>query len=188
MHGPTRHQDVKNVLFAEDEIANRVNQLGAQIADDYSDAFDSGEELVLVGLLRGAAIFMGDLARAVKIPVRMDYMCVSSYGSGAKSSGMVRIQKDLSDDIAGRHVILVEDVIDTGLTLSFVRKNLESRGPLSVEIAALVRKEVPGQADIDCKYLGFTCPDEFIVGYGLDYDQRYRNFAEVCVLKPEVYR
>ncbi len=187
MHGPTIHPDIERVLISEDEIACRVNELGKQIFADYGDAIDAGEELVLVGLLRGAALFMADLARAIKKPVRMDYMAVSSYGNGAKSSGMVRISKDLSEDVAGRHIIIVEDVIDTGLTLKYITKNLASRGPLSVEIAALLRKNVEGQADISCKYLGFECGNEFLVGYGLDYAERYRNFAEVCVLKPEVY-
>lgn len=187
MHGPTVHDDIDRVLFTEEQITQCVNELGAQIAADYADAIERGEEIELVCLLRGSSIFTADLARAIKLPVRIDFMAVSSYGNGAKSSGMVRIQKDLADDIAGRHVIIVEDVIDSGLTLKYISKNLESRGPLSLEIAALVRKDVPGQAHIDCKYQGFTCENEFIVGYGLDYAERYRNLCEICVLSPSVY-
>lgn len=187
MHGPTVHDDIQSVLFSEDQIASRVNEMGSQIAADYADTVAKGEEIVLIGLLRGAAIFMADLSRAIKIPVRMDYMAVSSYGNGAKSSGMVRICKDINEDISGRHVIIVEDVIDSGLTLKYISKNLASRRPLSVKIAALLRKDIADQADIDCAYLGFTCPDEFLVGYGLDYAERYRNFADICILKPEVY-
>lgn len=187
MHGPTIHDDIESILYTEEQIAARVNELGAQIAADYADAIERGEEVVLVGLLKGSVMFMADLSRAVKIPVRMDYMAVSSYGNGVKSSGMVRVLKDLSDDIAGCHVLIVEDIIDSGLTLKYIQKNLLSRGPRSVEIVSLLRKDISDQADIACRYLGFVCPDEFLVGYGLDYAERYRNLAEVCVLKPEVY-
>ncbi len=187
MHGPTIHDDIESILYTEEQIATRVNELGAQIATDYADAVERGEEVVLVGLLKGSVMFMADLSRAVKIPVRMDYMAVSSYGNGVKSSGMVRVLKDLSDDIAGCHVLIVEDIIDSGLTLKYIQKNLLSRGPRSVEIVSLLRKDISDQADIACRYLGFVCPDEFLVGYGLDYAERYRNLAEVCVLKPEVY-
>lgn len=187
MHGPTIHDDIESILYTEEQIATRVNELGAQIAADYADAIERGEEVVLVGLLKGSVMFMADLSRAVKIPVRMDYMAVSSYGNGVKSSGMVRVLKDLSDDIAGCHVLIVEDIIDSGLTLKYIQKNLLSRGPRSVEIVSLLRKDISDQADIACRYLGFVCPDEFLVGYGLDYAERYRNLAEVCVLKPEVY-
>ncbi len=187
MHGPTVHDDIQRVLFSEEQIAQRVLELGRQITADYADAVARGEEIELVCLLRGSSIFMADLARAIKLPVRMDFMCVSSYGNGVHSSGMVRIQKDLADDVAGRHVIIVEDVIDSGLTLKFISKNLESRGPRSLEIAALVRKDLQDQADISCKYQGFACGDDFIVGYGLDFAERYRNLSEVCILDPKVY-
>lgn len=187
MHGPTVHDDIDRVLFSEEQIAQRVCELGEQIAGDYADAVDRGEEIELVCLLRGSSIFTADLARAIKLPVRIDFMAVSSYGNGAHSSGMVRIQKDLADDIADKHIIIVEDVIDSGLTLKFISRNLESRNPASLEIAALVRKDIPDQADIRCKYQGFTCGDEFIVGYGLDYAERYRNLSEICVLSPAVY-
>lgn len=187
MRGSTVHNDIDRVLFTEDEIAAKVAEMGAQITDDYAQFVERGEEIELVGLLRGSVVFMADLARAIKLPVRMDYMCVSSYGNGAQSSGMVRITKDLDDSIEGRHVIIVEDVLDTGLTLKFIGRNLASRNPASLQTAVFLCKNVPGQADVECKYRGFDCENEFIVGYGLDYSQRYRNLSEVCVLKPEVY-
>lgn len=187
MHGITEHKDIERVLFSEDEIAAKVEELGARITADYSGCVERGEEIELVGLLRGSAIFMADLARAIKLPVRMDYMCVSSYGNGAQSSGMVRITKDLDDSIEGRHVIIVEDVLDTGLTLKFIGRNLSSRNPASLQTAVFLQKNVEGQEDLGCKYVGFTCEDEFVVGYGLDYAQRYRNLTEICVLRPEVY-
>lgn len=187
MRGSTVHKDIDRVLFTEEEIAARVNELGAQITADYEQYIERGEEIELIGLLRGSAIFMADLARAIKLPVRMDYMCVASYGNGAKSSGMVRITKDLDDSLEGRHVIIVEDVLDTGLTLKFIGRNLASRNPASLETAVFLKKKVPNQEGIDCRYCGFECGDEFIVGYGLDFAQRYRNLSEICVLKPEVY-
>ena len=181
------HEDVERNLFSEQDIANRVSALGAAITEDYADkAFNEG--IVMVSVLRGAAIFMADLARAVKLPVEMDYMAISSYGSGAHTSGVVRILKDLSTDIEGRHVLVAEDIIDTGLTLKYLLKNLRSRGPASIEVAAMLRKDAPNQADIPCKYVGFECPDAFIVGYGLDYAERYRNLPYIGVLKQEVYQ
>ena len=142
---------------------------------------------MLVSVLRGAAIFMADLARAIKLPVEMDYMAISSYGNGAKSSGVVRILKDLTSEIEGRHVIVAEDILDSGLTLKYLLKNLSSRCPASLEVATLLRKKTKAQADIDCRYVGFECPDEFIVGYGLDYAERYRNLPYIGVLRPELY-
>lgn len=182
-----KHDDVASVLYSQEAISAKVSEMGAQITADYKDAVERGEQLLLVGLLRGAAIFMADLVRAIKLPILMDYMAVSSYGNGTKSSGMVRICKDLSEDIANRHVIIVEDVIDTGLTLKYIRKNLASRNPLSIEIAAFLHKGVEGQANVNAKYVGFDCNDDFFVGYGLDYAERYRNLPCVCILKPEVY-
>nr|WP_165053033.1 MULTISPECIES: hypoxanthine phosphoribosyltransferase [unclassified Adlercreutzia] len=180
------HNDVSQVLFTEQEIARRVAQIGADITRDYAAAASDG--IVLISVLRGAAIFMADLARAVELPLEMDYMAVSSYGNGAKSSGVVRILKDLSTEIEGRHVIIAEDIIDSGLTLAYLMKNLASRNPASIEVAALLRKKTPAQAEIDCRYVGFECPDEFIVGYGLDYAERYRNLPCIGVLKPEIYQ
>lgn len=181
------HDDISEVLFTPEQIAQRVNELGEQITADYAPLIDAGDQIIMVGILRGAAIFMADLARAVKLPVEMDYMCVSSYGDGTTSSGTVRIQKDLSANIENRHVIIVEDVLDTGLTLSYLRKNLLSRNPASVNIATLLLKDRGNQPNLDLKYLGFTIPDDFVVGYGLDYAERYRNLPYVGILKPSVY-
>ena len=180
------HDDIAQVLFTEQEIANRVREMGGAITRDYADVA-RGEGIVLVSVLRGAAIFMADLARRIELPVEMDYMAVSSYGNGAKSSGVVRILKDLSSQIEGRHVLVAEDILDSGLTLNYLLKNLSSRKPASLEVATLLRKQTPAQADINCRYVGFECPDEFIVGYGLDYAERYRNLPYIGVLKPEIY-
>ncbi|PNV68436.1 hypoxanthine phosphoribosyltransferase [Enteroscipio rubneri] len=179
------HNDIAEVLFTEDEIARRVDEIGAQITRDYAEATDEG--IVLVSVLRGAAIFMADLARRIELPVEMDYMAVSSYGDGAKSSGVVRILKDLASEIEGRHVVVAEDILDSGLTLKYLLKNLASRHPASLEVATLLRKKTLAQAKIECKYIGFECPDRFIVGYGLDYAERYRNLPYIGVLKPEMY-
>lgn len=181
----TVHNDIAEVLFTEDEIARRVDEIGAQITRDYAEATDEG--IVLVSVLRGAAIFMADLARRIELPVEMDYMAVSSYGDGAKSSGVVRILKDLASEIEGRHVVVAEDILDSGLTLKYLLKNLASRHPASLEVATLLRKKTLAQAKIECKYIGFECPDRFIVGYGLDYAERYRNLPYIGVLKPEMY-
>lgn len=179
------HDDIKEVLYTQEELARRVGEIGAAITRDYADAVDEG--IVLVSILRGAAIFMADLARAIQLPVEMDYMAISSYGNGAKSSGVVRILKDLSSEIEGRHVIVAEDILDSGLTLKYLLKNLASRKPASLAVATLLRKDTEVQADIDCRYVGFECPDEFIVGYGLDYAERYRNLPYIGILKPELY-
>lgn len=182
------HKDIREILFTEDEIAERVAQIGGELTDKYSKLVAEGESVVLVCVLRGAAIFMADLARATEVPMEMDYMAVSSYGSGAKSSGVVRIVKDLTASIEGKHVIVAEDILDTGLTLQFLIENLQTRNPASVEVVSLLRKNVQGQAPIRCLQIGFECPDEFIVGYGLDYAERYRNLPYIGVLRPEVYR
>ena len=172
------HPDLDHILFSEEQIRSRISELGAAITSDYQ-----GKDLVVVSILRGAAVFMADLVRQIDLPLEMDFMAVSSYGKEAKSSGIVRIQKDLSTDITGRHVLIAEDVIDSGLTLRYLFNNLESRKPASIAIASLLRKELPEQADLPCDYLGFTCPDEFVVGYGLDYAQRYRNLPYIGALK-----
>lgn len=181
------HEDVSEILFSKDEIARRVGEIGAAITQDYADVAEK-EGVVLISVLRGAAIFMADLAREIKLPIEMDYMAISSYGNGAKSSGVVRILKDLTSNIEGRHVVIAEDILDSGLTLTYLMKNLHSRGPASIEIATLLRKKTLAQADIDCRYVGFECPDEFIVGYGLDYAEQYRNLPYIGVLKPEIYK
>lgn len=180
------HEDVSRIIFSEQELVDRVAEMGTAITRDYASVADEG--IVLVSVLRGAAIFMADLARAVKLPLEMDYMAVSSYGAGVKSSGVVRILKDLSSEITGRHVIIAEDILDSGLTLQYLMENLQSRKPASLEVATLLRKQTKAQADIRCRYTGFECPDEFIVGYGLDYAERYRNLPYIGVLKPELYQ
>lgn len=178
------HNDIAEILYSEQQLAERVRELGEAITRDYADAQGG---VVLVSVLRGAAIFMADLARAIQLPLEMDYMAVSSYGNAAKSSGTVRILKDLSANIEGRHVIIAEDILDTGLTLHRLLQELETRRPASLTVAALLRKQTPEQMPVNCKYIGFECPNEFIVGYGLDYAERYRNLPYVGVLKPEVY-
>ena len=180
------HDDIAEVLFTEQEIADRVREMGGAITRDYADAARDGG-IVLVSVLRGADIFMADLARKIELPLEMDYMAISSYGNGAKSSGVVRILKDLSSEIEGRHVIVAEDILDSGLTLKYLLKNLSSRNPASLEVATLLRKQTLAQAKIDCRYVGFECPDEFIVGYGLDFAERYRNLPYIGILKPELY-
>lgn len=177
-----QHEDIDRILFTEEDLADRVREMGAQITEDYA-----GEEIIVISVLRGAAIFMADLVREIKLPLEMDYMAISSYGNGAKSSGVVRILKDLTSSIEGRHVLIAEDILDSGLTLRYLIKNLESRGPKSIQVATLLRKDTPNQADIECRYVGFECPDEFIVGYGLDYAERYRNLPYIGVLKKEIY-
>jgi hypoxanthine phosphoribosyltransferase len=175
--------DLEKVLVTEDELRARLTELAAEIDRDYA-----GRDLLLVGVLKGAAMVMADLARALHSPVTMDWMAVSSYGSGTKSSGVVRILKDLDTDIAGRHVLVVEDIIDSGLTLSWLLANLTSRRPASVEVCALFRKPEAATVDLDIKYVGFDIPNEFVVGYGLDYAERYRNLPFLATLAPHVYR
>jgi hypoxanthine phosphoribosyltransferase len=147
----------------------------------------AGDEVLLVGVLKGAVMVMADLARELKIPLNMDWMAVSSYGSGTRSSGVVRILKDLDADLTGRRVLIVEDIIDSGLTLSWLLSNLKSRGPESVEICALLRKPEAAKVQVDVKYVGFEIPNEFVVGYGLDYAERYRNLRSIGILAPHVY-
>ncbi len=179
-------QDIERVIFTQDQIARRVHEIGAALSRDFADV-DEKNGIILISVLRGAAIFMADLAREITIPVEMDYMAVSSYGNGVKSSGVVHIQKDLSSSIEGRHVVIAEDILDSGLTLSYLLKNLGSRNPASLSVVTLLRKDTPNQVDIDCKYVGFECPNEFIVGYGLDYAEKYRNLPYIGVLKHEIY-
>ncbi len=169
-------------LITEEQIQTRLAEMAAEINRDYE-----GQDVLLVGVLKGAVMVMADLARALDRHVEMDWMAVSSYGSGTKSSGVVRILKDLDTDLQGRHVLIVEDIIDTGLTLSWLVTNLRSRGPASVEIATLLRKPDAVQNDIDVKYIGFDIPNAFVVGYGLDYNEKYRNLRCVGTLAPHVY-
>jgi hypoxanthine phosphoribosyltransferase len=174
--------DLVNVLFTEDQIQARLQEMADRIVRDYE-----GHDLLMVGVLRGAVMVMADLARALGRHVEMDWMAVSSYGSGTKSSGVVRILKDLDTDITGRHVLVVDEIIDTGLTLSWLVSNLASRNPASVQIATLLRKPDAAQMSVPVKYVGWEIPDEFVVGYGLDYRERYRNLRDIGTLAPHVY-
>jgi len=176
------NENISRMILSEDEIQSRVRELGEQILRDYQ-----GRALLLVGVLRGAAIFVADLVRAIPGRVEMDFMAVSSYGSTTKSSGVVRILKDLDEDIEGRDVLVIEDILDTGLTLKYLLRNLASRKPASLEVVTLLQKEGKQQVPIDCKYVGFSIPDEFVVGYGLDYAERFRNLPYIGILKPSVY-
>ena len=173
---------LEKVLVDEETIAAKVRELAARVDSDYA-----GKDLLLVGVLTGAVMLMADLSRAVTLPVEMDWMAVSSYGSGTKSSGVVRILKDLDRDITGRHVLVVEDILDSGLTLSWLLRNLRSRGPASVEVLTLLRKPDAVKVDVDVRYIGFDIPNEFVVGYGLDYSEKYRNLKVVGTLAPHVY-
>ena len=181
------NNDIEEILFSAQEISDRVDVLGKAITEDYRSLVDE-RGVVLVCILRGSLIFTADLARAIDLPVTLDFIAVSSYGDGVKSSGTVNMVKGLDTDIEGRHVILVEDILDTGLTLSRLIGLLQEKHPASLEVATLLRKDTPDQADIPCKYIGFECPDRFIVGYGLDYAQRYRNLPYVGVLNPSIYQ
>ncbi len=181
------HEDISQVLYSEEDIAKRVAEIGQEITHDYAEVAPK-DGIIMISVLRGAAIFMADLARQIDLPIEMDYMAISSYGNGAKSSGVVRILKDLTSEIEGRHVIIAEDILDSGLTLKYLMKNLQSRGPASIEVATLLRKKIKAQADVRCRYVGFECPDEFIVGYGLDYAEHYRNLPYIGILKPELYK
>jgi len=174
--------DLAHVLLTEEQIKSRLAEIADAIDRDYA-----GDDVILVGVLKGAVMMMADLARALHQPVTMDWMAVSSYGSGTKSSGVVRILKDLDRDITGRHVLVVEDIIDSGLTLSWLLRNLRSRGPASVEVCALLRKPEAAKVDVPVRYIGFDIPNEFVVGYGLDYAERYRNLSFVGTLAPHVY-
>ncbi len=174
--------DLVDVLFSEAQIQERLAELAAQIEKDYE-----GKDILLVGVLKGAVMVMADLARHFGRHVEMDWMAISSYGSGTKSSGVVRILKDLDTDISGRHVLVVEDIIDTGLTLSWLVSNLSSRGPASVEICTLLRKPEAQQMSVDVKYVGYDIANKFVVGYGLDYAERYRNLRSIGTLAPHVY-
>jgi hypoxanthine phosphoribosyltransferase len=174
--------DIDEILISSDQIKERIAELAKEIDADYDS-----REPVLVGILKGAAMFMSDLARALDRPSRMEFMAVSSYGSGTQSSGVVRILKDLDSDIAGQDVLIVEDIIDSGLTLSWLLKNLRARNPSSISIVTLLRKPDAIRVHIDVKYVGFDIPSDFVVGYGLDYAERYRDLPYIGRLKPAVY-
>ena len=175
-------KDIRNIMISEEEIAKRVKEMGKQLTEEYR-----GKDLLIVGILKGCMLFLSDLVRAIDLPLTMDFMVVSSYGTATKSSGVVRIIKDLEKEIEGKDVLIVEDIVDTGLTLSYLIENLKTRNPKSVKVCSLLDKPDRRKAQVDIEYVGFTIPDEFVVGYGLDYAEVYRNLPFVCVLKPEVY-
>ncbi|MGI6091963.1 MAG: hypoxanthine phosphoribosyltransferase [Veillonellaceae bacterium] len=175
--------DIEKVLISQEELASRIKAIGEEITADYA-----GKEILMIGVLRGAVIFMADLARAIKVPVAIDFMAVSSYGSSTTSSGIVRILKDLDEEVQGKHLLIVEDIIDSGLTLKYLLENLKSRKPASVKICTLLNKPERRKADVEISYNGFIVPDEFVVGYGLDYAEKYRNLPFIGVLKPEIYK
>ncbi|MGV0871891.1 hypoxanthine phosphoribosyltransferase [Mycolicibacterium sp. XJ879] len=180
--------DIKSVLLPSDEIQAKVAELGSRIADDYCETIGpGGQDLLLVTVLKGAVFFVTDLARAIPLPTQLEFMAVSSYGSSTSSSGVVRILKDLDRDIHDRDVLIVEDVVDSGLTLSWLLRNLASRRPRSLRVCALLRKPDAVRADVEIAYVGFDIPKEFVVGYGLDYAERYRDLNYIGTLDPKIY-
>ena len=176
------HNDIQEVLLTEEMLKNKVAELGAQITRDYAD-----KEIFAIGILRGAVVFMADLIRAIERPVQIDFMAVSSYGMQADSSGIVRILKDLDSSITGKHVLIIEDIIDSGQTLSYLIKNLSERKPASIQLCTLMNKPERRKVDLPVKYVGFEIPNEFVVGYGLDYAEKYRNLPYLGILKRSVY-
>ena len=176
-------KDIEKILITSEEIAARVREMGQQITKDYA-----GKEILMIGVLRGAVVFMSDLARAVKSPLEIDFIATSSYGQSTSSSGVVRIMKDLDEDVKGRHLLITEDIIDSGLTLKYLIENLKSRDPASLKICTLLSKPERRKVEVAVDYNGFTIPDHFVVGYGLDYAGKYRNLPFIGVLKPEIYR
>ena len=173
---------IKKILIDEDTLQAKVRELGAKITEDYE-----GKNLLLICVLKGAAVFVSDLMKRINLPLEIDFMAVSSYGSDTKSSGVVRILKDLDKGIEGKHLLIVEDIIDSGLTLSYLIENLKARGPESVEVCTILDKPDRRKVDMNIRYTGFQVPDEFVVGYGLDYAEKYRNLPYVAVLKEEIY-
>lgn len=174
--------DIEEVIISEQDISERLAELAARLDQDYA-----GEELLLVGILKGAFVLIADLARHVSVPISVDFMAVSSYGSATKTSGVVRILKDLEVDIEDRHVLLVEDIVDSGLTLNYLMRNLRSRKPASLEVLTLLEKPGAQRVDVPLRYVGFEIPNVFVVGYGLDYAERFRNLPFVATLRPEAY-
>jgi hypoxanthine phosphoribosyltransferase len=175
-------KDIERVIVSEEDLQKRIKELAAQVDKDYE-----GKDLLLLGVLKGAVMAVADLSRAMQRHVEMDWMAVSSYGSGTKSSGVVRILKDLDRDITGRNVLIIEDIVDTGLTLSWLKANLESRGVGSVEILTILRKPEAAQVEVNVKYVGFDIPTDFVIGYGLDFDEKYRNLPFIGVLAKHMY-
>lgn len=178
------NNDIERVLITEKQLKEKVEQLGEKISSDYKNS----NNFLMVGVLKGAVVFMSDLIRHVSLPLQIDFMAVSSYGTSTESSGVVRILKDLDESVEGKDVLIVEDIIDSGLTLSYMYNILKSRKPASIKICALLDKPSRRKVKLDVDYLGFEIPDYFVVGYGLDYAGKYRNLRDVCVLKPEIYQ
>ena len=174
--------DIQSILMTEEQIQERVHAIGQQLSKDYADKFP-----VFVGVLKGSFMFMADVMRQVTVPCQVDFMAVSSYGSGTSTTGAVKITKDLNQDIEGKDIIIVEDILDSGVTLSYLKNYLQGRNPASISIATLLDKPARRKADIKADYVGCSVPDEFVVGYGLDYAEEYRNLPYIGVLKPEVY-
>ena len=174
--------DIDHVLLREEQIQGKIGELARQVEQDYA-----GREVLLVGVLKGAVLFMSDFARALRLPTQMEFMAVSSYGSATSSSGVLRILKDLDRDISNRHVLVIEDIIDSGLTLSWLLKHLGGRGPASLEVCALLRKPEAVKVEVPVRYVGFDIPNEFVVGYGLDYGERYRDLPYIGTLNSKVY-
>jgi hypoxanthine phosphoribosyltransferase len=182
---PVRHQDddMAEVLITAERLAQRVAELGEQITADYA-----GRRLLLVCVLKGAVLFLVDLARQIQLPLEIDFMAISSYGASTRSSGIVRILKDLEDSVEGQHILVVEDIVDSGLTLDYLLRSLAARGPASIKVCGLLFKERPREMPVTIDYVGFTIPDKFVVGYGLDFAERYRNLPYIGVLRPELYQ
>ncbi|QUH20973.1 hypoxanthine phosphoribosyltransferase [Alkaliphilus sp. B6464] len=178
------HNDVEEILFSKEDISRKVKELGEKISKDYN----RDDEVVVVGVLKGANVFMADLIREIDIPVYIDFMAVSSYGYSTESSGIVRILKDLDLEVEGKHVLIIEDIIDTGLTLKYLTDNLKSRNIKSLKICTLLDKPKRRKCDLNIDYIGFEIPDKFIVGYGIDYGEKYRNLPYVASLKEETYK
>ncbi|GAA0123891.1 MAG: hypoxanthine phosphoribosyltransferase [Clostridium argentinense] len=176
------YNDLKEVLLTEEQIKKKINELAARINEDYK-----GKDLLVLGILKGSVIFMSDLLKGIKVPCMMDFMAVSSYGNSSESSGIVKILKDLDFEVEGKHVLIVEDIIDSGITLKYLMKYLGARNPESLEIACLLNKPDRRKEELEVKYLGFDVPDYFLVGYGLDYAEKYRNLPYVAILKESVY-
>jgi hypoxanthine phosphoribosyltransferase len=175
-------QDMAEILITGEQLAARIAELGAQITADYD-----GKRLLLLGVLKGAVVFLVDLARQIQLSLEIDFMAISSYGASTQSSGIVRILKDLEDSVEGQHILVVEDIVDSGLTLDYLLRSLAARGPASVKVCGLLVKERPRELTVPVDYVGFTIPDCFVVGYGLDFAERYRNLPFVGVLRPELY-
>ena len=178
----TLYKDLSRVLVSREEIANEVARLGKKITEDYQ-----GKDLMLVGILKGAVVFFSDLVREIDLPVKTEFMAVSSYGASTKTTGVVNLVKDLTVDITGMHVLIVEDIVDSGMTLSYLKKYLSTRGAASIKIATLLDKPERRRVDLNADYFCFTIPDEFVVGYGLDYAEKYRNLPDIGVLSPRIY-